>query len=163
MPLSVLAKSKSQLTPKTWTTDLGMWLTPTWEHNWWSWMKPFVEFPRSKKSLNFLKTVLDGPLFDKWNMWKMLISKKSMENSKSKSCWMCYRESKERNSMFGRCKTSNRLIVFENTKVGAKGARALLTHVNSLACPKANLHPSQCRGCQRGRIKIKQSFWHARD
>jgi hypothetical protein len=60
--------------------------------------------------------------------------------------------------MFGGCKTSNTLIVFEDTKVRAKGVRALLTHAKSLACPMAKLHLSQRKGCHRDKIKIKQSF-----
>jgi hypothetical protein len=71
---------------------------------------------------------------------------------------MSYKESKKGDFMFDGCKISNMLIVFEDTKVGAKGAKALLTHAKSLTCPMAKLHFSQRKGCHRDKIKIKQSF-----
>lgn len=160
MPLSALAKTKTRRTLKIWNMDLGMWLTSTWEHNWWSWMKPFVEFSRWKESFKSLKIVLNGPLIGKWNMWKILTSKVH-EKFKIQILLNVLQRIQEGNSMFGGCKTNNKLTIFENTEIGAKGAGTLSTHVNSLVCPKVKLHPSQHKGCHKGKIKMKYFFWHA--
>jgi hypothetical protein len=45
--------------------------------------------------------------------------KKSMKSSKSKS-YSSYKEFKK-GIPFGGCKTNNKLTIFENTKIGAKG------------------------------------------
>jgi hypothetical protein len=50
------------------------------------------------------------------------------------------------------CKVNNVLNVFEDAKVGARGARTLV------ACtPRLNSVPTDARGCQRGKIKIGQN------
>ncbi len=34
------------------------------------------------------------------------------------------------------CKVNNALIVYKDTKVGARGARVLVAHANSPTCPR---------------------------
>jgi hypothetical protein len=55
--------------------------------------------------------------------------------------------------MFNECKVNYVLIASKDAKVGARGARTLMAHVNSPMCPKAKLCISQRRG--KGAIRVK--------
>jgi hypothetical protein len=50
------------------------------------------------------------------------------------------------------CKAGNALIIFKHAKIGAKGAKTLITHANSLACFRVKFHFNQGT---RGAIEAK--------
>jgi len=56
------------------------------------------------------------------------------------------------------CKASNAITIFKDVKTGARRAKTLVTCVNSLAHPRAKLHPSQHErgGDHKGKIKTKK-------
>jgi hypothetical protein len=68
--------------------------------------------------------------------------KESMKSSRSESGLMSNKELKQGESMSNGCKTSNMLIIFKDTKVGARGARVLVVPINSSAHPKVKLRPN---------------------
>jgi len=53
------------------------------------------------------------------------------------------------------CKANNTLTVFEDAKVNARGARALMARANSSTCLKVKLHPSQHEGGSAIRVEFK--------
>jgi hypothetical protein len=70
MPLEGLAKAKSQSTQKNSSHRPKDAMVATLEHNWWGWMKTLAESSWSKEFWKHLKTMLNGPLIDKWKMFK---------------------------------------------------------------------------------------------
>jgi hypothetical protein len=59
-----------------------------------------------------------------------------------------------------KCKISNTLTISKDTKVGAKGTRAMVAHTNSLVCPRAKFRPNQCKG---GAIRVESNLGQADD
>jgi hypothetical protein len=66
--------------------------------------------------------------------------KKSMEISRFESGRKFNKDQGE--FVSNTCKTNNVLIVFKEAKVGARGARDLVPHANSLAHTTSKLHPN---------------------
>jgi hypothetical protein len=150
MPLEGLAKTKSLLVPRTQVIDPRMWPVATWEHNWWSWIKPFVKSLGSKESWRCLKTMPKWPLVDKRDMHKKINLKKSTKSLRSKLGLKFNKKYEHVESMSNECKVSNALTISKDAEVRARGARALAACVNSLTHPKVKLCPNRHRVTRGG-------------
>ncbi len=84
----------------------------------------------------------EGPLDDKWNMCKSVNLKKITKSSRFELGWKSNKESKQGEFVSGGCKASNTLIIYDNAKVKANKARALVTHANFPIRLKAKFRPN---------------------
>ncbi len=72
--------------PKTHVIRWGIWFWLMWKHNWNNYNKPFAKFSRWRQSWKWLKTMLEGPLPNKWFNGTLINSKESLSScSKWKS------------------------------------------------------------------------------
>lgn len=124
-------------------------------------MKLLVKSSRSKQFRKCSKTMPEGPLISKWNMRKNFDLKKPIENSNFELSWKFNKESKHGEYLFSGCKTSNVITISKDVKIRARGARTLVTRVNSLAHPKAKFHHIQHEG--GGGIKVESKLGKAID
>ncbi len=91
--------------------------------------------------------------------------KEYKENSKFDSSWESNKESRQGEEKFKGWNTCKALIVLEEIRAEARGARALATWAYSPACPKARLCLNWCdesktktKGVPRERVSTKEAL-----
>lgn len=113
-------------------------------------MKPLVESSKLKESWRCSKTMPKRPPANKWDKHKNFYLKELRESSRFTSDWKFVNESKKGESKPKGCKVHKMLIISKKVGVGARGVKALATHANSLAHPRAKLCPSWRTGGKMG-------------